>query len=71
MSAAEIALLVAAGAGAAVFIDPVTKQFPAATPANASVGYARCVNPDGSVLLTAFHFDGARTDVLVPAPKAL
>ncbi len=61
MNAAELTALTAAGAGA--FVAPVAGVFPALTPANATVGYIRQVNHDGTITVTAVHFDGSVTTI--------
>lgn len=63
MTASDIAALQAAGAGAAVSAGPT--GYPQGTPANATIGYARCANPDGTITLAAFLFNGTAVTVTV------
>lgn len=67
MSAADLAALTAQGAGLSA-LDASTGKLIALSPPKSTIGYARQVNSDKSVILTAFCFDGTAVVVNQPAP---
>ncbi len=67
MNPSELAALTQAGAGPQAVFDATGKPV-AGTPANATCGYARCINGDGTKTLTAFIIGGA-APIAVTVPQ--